>query len=72
MRIFILSLGILLAFAATGIPVDRLTIILGALSVGIGLGLQGLVSNLVSSLIIAFENLSKSETYWRLMGEWLR
>ncbi len=54
-RIFILSLGVLLAFAATGIPVDKLTIILGALSVGIGLGLQGLVSNLVSGLIIAFE-----------------
>ena len=54
-RIFILSLGILLAFAATGIPVDKLTIILGALSVGIGLGLQGMVSNLVSGLIIAFE-----------------
>ena len=54
-RIFILSLGVILAFAATGIPVDRLTIILGALSVGIGLGLQSIVTNLVSGLIIAFE-----------------
>ncbi len=54
-RILILSLGIFFAFAATGIPIDRLTIILGALSVGIGLGLQNLVSNLVSGLIIAFE-----------------
>jgi small-conductance mechanosensitive channel len=54
-RIFILSLGVILAFAATGIPIDRLTIILGALSVGIGLGLQSIVTNLVSGLIIAFE-----------------
>jgi potassium-dependent mechanosensitive channel len=54
-RIFILSIGLFLAFAATGIPLDRLTIILGALGVGIGLGLQSLVTNLVSGLIIAFE-----------------
>jgi|SRR5450432_321152 len=54
-RIFIISVGIFLAFAAAGIPLDRLTIILGALGVGIGLGLQGLVNNLVSGLIIAFE-----------------
>lgn len=54
-RIFIISIGLFLAFAAAGIPLDRLTIILGALGVGIGLGLQGLVSNLVSGLIIAFE-----------------
>ncbi len=54
-RIFIISLGLFLAFAATGIPVDRLTIILGALGVGVGLGLQSLVTNLVSGLIIAFE-----------------
>ncbi len=54
-RIFILSIGIFLAFAAAGIPLDKLTLLLGALGVGIGLGLQGLVSNLVSGLIIAFE-----------------
>ncbi|KIC94203.1 hypothetical protein OI18_13445 [Flavihumibacter solisilvae] len=54
-RIFVLSLGLFLAFAAAGIPMDKLAIVLGALGVGIGLGLQGLVSNLVSGLIIAFE-----------------
>lgn len=54
-RIFIISTGIFLAFAAAGIPLDKLSIIIGALGVGIGLGLQGLVNNLVSGLIIAFE-----------------
>ena len=54
-RIFIISLGLFLAFAATGIPIDRMTIIFGALGVGVGFGLQSLVANLVSGLIIAFE-----------------
>ncbi|MCH5598571.1 mechanosensitive ion channel family protein [Niabella ginsengisoli] len=55
LRIFVISLGLFLAFAASGLPIDKITIVLGALGVGIGLGLQGLVSNLVSGLIIAFE-----------------
>lgn len=54
-RISIISIGVLLAFAAAGIPMDRLAIILGALSVGIGFGLQSLINNLVSGLILAFE-----------------
>jgi potassium-dependent mechanosensitive channel len=54
-RISIISIGVLLAFAAVGIPMDRLTIILSALSVGIGFGLQNLVNSLVSGLIISVE-----------------
>jgi potassium-dependent mechanosensitive channel len=54
-RISIISIGVLIAFAAVGIPMDRLTVILGALSVGIGFGLQSLVNNLVSGLIISVE-----------------
>lgn len=54
-RITIMTIGVLVAFAAIGIPMDRLTIILSALSVGIGFGLQSLVNNLVSGLIISFE-----------------
>jgi small-conductance mechanosensitive channel len=54
-RIIIISSGLFLAIAAAGIPLDRITLIIGALGVGIGLGLQGLVNNLVSGLIIAFE-----------------
>jgi len=54
-RISIISIGVLVAFAAVGIPMDRLTIILSALSVGIGFGLQNLVNSLVSGLIISVE-----------------
>lgn len=54
-RIAILTIGVFLAVAAAGIPIDRITIVLGALGVGIGFGLQTLVNNLVSGLIIAFE-----------------
>lgn len=54
-RIIILSLGLFLAIAAAGIPLDRITIVIGALGVGIGFGLQNVVNNLVSGLIIAFE-----------------
>ncbi len=54
-RIAIISMGLFLAVAAAGMPLDRITILLGALGVGVGLGLQALVSNLVSGLILAFE-----------------
>ncbi|WP_231424873.1 MULTISPECIES: mechanosensitive ion channel family protein [Pedobacter] len=54
-RLVILCIGLFLALAAAGIPLDRITIIIGALGVGIGFGLQTLVNNLVSGLIIAFE-----------------
>lgn len=54
-RILIICTGLFLGLAAAGIPLDKLTIVLGALGVGIGLGLQNLVNNLVSGLILAFE-----------------
>ena len=54
-RLAILSTGIIIAFVASGIPMDKLTIIIGALGVGIGFGLQNIVNNLVSGVILAFE-----------------
>ena len=54
-RIAIITAGVLLAFVSAGIPMDKFAIIIGALSVGIGFGMQTLVNNLVSGLFIAFE-----------------
>ena len=54
-RVLIISLGVLLALAAAGFPMEKITLVIGALGVGIGFGLQTIVNNLVSGLIIAFE-----------------
>jgi small-conductance mechanosensitive channel len=54
-RLGIYTIGIIIAFVASGIPMDKLTIIIGALGVGIGFGLQNVVNNLVSGVILAFE-----------------
>lgn len=54
-RIAIITSGVVIAFIIAGLPVDRLTMILSALGVGIGFGLQTVVNNVVSGVIIAFE-----------------
>jgi potassium-dependent mechanosensitive channel len=54
-RLLILTGGFFLGILASGIPLDRVTIIIGALGVGIGLGLQSIVNNLVSGVILAIE-----------------
>jgi potassium efflux system protein len=54
-RLILLIAGFLLAVAASGLPVDKITVILGALGVGVGLGLQSIVNNFVSGIILIFD-----------------
>lgn len=51
----LVSIGFFLAWAAAGLDLGRLTLLTGAFGVGLGFGLQGLVSNFVSGIIISFE-----------------
>ncbi|MTI33173.1 mechanosensitive ion channel domain-containing protein [Xanthovirga aplysinae] len=51
----LIAIGFLLAIAAAGIELDKLTIIFGALGVGIGFGFQNISNNLFSGMILAFE-----------------
>jgi len=51
----LILLGFLGALAAAGFNISQLTLLFGALGVGIGFGLQNIVNNFVSGLILMFE-----------------
>jgi potassium efflux system protein len=54
-RYTLIFLGFMVALAAAGIEFGKLTIVAGGLGVGIGFGLQSVVNNFVSGLILLFE-----------------
>lgn len=64
---FIIS--IILAISAMGVDLSNLAVIAGALSVGIGFGLQDVIKNLVSGIIILFERPFKVGDWVILAGE---
>jgi small-conductance mechanosensitive channel len=51
----LVAIGFLVALTASGVELGRFAILAGALGVGVGLGLQGIVTNFVSGLILMFE-----------------
>jgi small-conductance mechanosensitive channel len=54
-RYIIIVLGLYIIINAAGIDLSAITVLFGALGVGIGFGLQNIVNNFISGLIILFE-----------------
>ncbi len=54
-RIIIVIFGTVLALSFSGLDLGKIGIIAGALSVGIGFGLQNVVNNFISGLILIYE-----------------
>jgi len=53
--IALLSVGLFLALGAAGLELSKLTVLTGAFGVGLGFGLQNVVNNFVSGVILSLE-----------------
>ena len=54
-QFFLVGLGILLGINATGIDLTALTVLTGAIGIGLGFGLQAIASNFVSGFVLLLD-----------------
>jgi len=59
-------IGLLLALSSLGVNLSSLAVFAGALGVGIGLGLQGVVKEFVSGIVLLFDNILNVGDYVEL------
>ena len=68
MRAFLLLIGMLVALSASGVDLTALSVLGGALGVGLGFGLQKLAANYVSGFVILLERSLRIGDYVRVDG----
>ncbi len=68
LRALLLMLGALFALSAVGVDLTALSVIGGALGVGIGFGLQKLAANYISGFVILIERSLRIGVYARVEG----
>ena len=64
------GLGLILALGILGVNTTSLAVIFGALSIGIGFGLQNIFNNFISGLILLFERPIQVGDYVEVGGLW--
>ncbi len=65
----IIALTVLMALNMLGLDLTSLTIVAGALSIGVGFGLQNIVSNFISGIILIFEKSIRVGDYIEISNE---
>jgi small-conductance mechanosensitive channel len=64
------GLGLILAMGTLGVNATSLAVVFGAVSIGIGFGLQNIFNNFISGLILLFERPIQVGDYVEVNGLW--